>query len=401
VRKPHSLGYNDRVMSNISSHPYLVPLYTAARGVTEGAAIRLDGGEVVVGRDCGEGVLAFPEDTLVSRRHARLQVEEKPRKVAITDLKSKNGTFVNGRSVLSMTLVDGDLIRLGESFFVLRWLERAEEAASDLCGRAPAVTRMRAHVNRVGPQSRRVLLLGPVGGVLDDVIDGVHRRLNPEGRKVFLKCAVTSLEQLKEALSGAATVVLVDVDEADSECMDAINEHTGLAPVLATTVRDVEAMAQSGSFPSALYQGFDHRIRVPALRERREDLLGLMVAALGDGAPPLSTDLIETLLIYPWDGDMMELVEIAIELRVLGSGLDALVTELVSPRLQGDRLIEPADGDPLTEVDIRRPVPSRPDLEGLLAIHNDDVDAIAESLGRSRMQVMAWIRQHGLDEDGA
>jgi hypothetical protein len=97
---------------------------------------------------------------------------------------------------------------------------------------------------------------------------------------------------------------------------------------------------------------------------------------------------------------MMELVEIATELRVLGSGLDALVTELVSPRLRGNRHVGRVSEDPHTEVDIRRPVPSRPDLEGLLAIHDDDVDAVAEALGRSRMQVMAWVRQHGLDEGG-
>jgi DNA-binding NtrC family response regulator len=126
-----------------------------------------------------------------------------------------------------------------------------------------------------------------------------------------------------------------------------------------------------------------------------------MVAALGDGAPPLSTDLIETLLIYPWGGDMMELIEIATELRVLGSGLDALVTELVSPRLRGDQIAEARGDDPLTELEIRRPVPSRPDLEGLLAIYNDDVEAVAEVLGRSHMQVMAWVRQHGLDEGGS
>jgi DNA-binding NtrC family response regulator len=368
--------------------------------VTEGAAIRIGDGEVVMGRDEGEGVLAFVDDTLVSRKHASLCIEGGPRQVRITDLKSKNGIFVNGRAVQTIVLGDGDLIRLGESFFVLRWLERAEEAASDLSGRAPAVIRMRALVDRVDSKSHRVLLLGPVGGLLDDVVDGVHRRLNPEGQKVYLKCATASRERLQEALAGTATVVLFDVDEAATDLVDALNEHAGLAPILATTARDVEAMAQLGTFSSALYQGFDHRIQVPPLRERREDLLGLMVAALGDGSPPLSTELIETLLIYPWDGDMMELIEIATELRVLGSGLDALVTELVSPRLRGSRHAGRVSEDPHTEVDIRRPVPSRPDLEGLLAIHDDDVDAVAEALGRSRMQVMAWVRQHGLDEGG-
>ena len=387
-------------MMNESSHPYLVPVYTAARGLTEGAAIRISEGEVVLGRDGGNGVLAFLEDTLVSRRHASLCVEPQPGSVTITDMESKNGTFVNGRSIQTVGLVDGDLVRLGESFFVLRWLERAEEPASDLSGRAPSVNRMRTSVDMVNSHARRVLLLGPPGGVLDDVIDGVHRRLNPEGRMIRLDCTLADASQLQEALAGTATVVLTKLDEVGKGHVDAILEHDGLAPIIATTCHDLEAMSHAGTFPASLFEGFDHRIRVPSLRERREDLLGLVVAALGDGVPPLSTDLIETLLIYPWDGDMLELVEVAAELRVLGSGLDALVTELVSPRLRGTHQAGPLDDDPPTEVDIRRPVPSRPDLEGLLAIHDQDVDAVAEALGRSRIQVMAWVHQHGLEEEG-
>ena len=86
-------------MLNQSSHPYLVPLYTAASGVTEGSGVRIGDGEVVIGRDSGEGVLAFLEDTLVSRRHASLCIEDKPGRVTLTDLQSKNGTFVNGVKV--------------------------------------------------------------------------------------------------------------------------------------------------------------------------------------------------------------------------------------------------------------------------------------------------------------
>ena len=57
--------------------------------------------------------------------------------------------------------------------------------------------------------------------------------------------------------------------------------------------------------------------------------------------------------------------------------------------------------DPRTEIDVRRPMPSRPDLEGLMTIHGGDIDAIAGVLGRSRMQVMAWVRQFDLDSEDA
>jgi DNA-binding NtrC family response regulator len=127
----------------------------------------------------------------------------------------------------------------------------------------------------------------------------------------------------------------------------------------------------------------------------------MIVDLLGDDAPSPTTDLIETLLLYCWEGDMEELVSVAADLRVRGAGLDALMTDLVSPRLRGTLSSMPSNEDSMTQVEIRRPVPSRPDLEGVLALHDGDLDAVAEALGRSRMQVMAWIQQYGLDADEA
>ena len=114
-------------------------------------------------------------------------------------------------------------------------------------------------------------------------------------------------------------------------------------------------------------------------------------------ARSLTIDLIETLLIYQWPGDLRELIEVASELRIRGAGLDALVTEMVSPRLQGHRVAFPDEDDSKTEIDVRRPVPSQPDLEGLLAIHSGDVDSVASVLGRSRLQVVAWMQHYGLE----
>ena len=126
-------------------------------------------------------------------------------------------------------------------------------------------------------------------------------------------------------------------------------------------------------------------------------MLGLLKAALGDDSPPLTIDLIETLLIYQWPGDLQELIEVASELRIRGAGLDALVTELVSPRLQGQRFGALEEEGSKTEIDLRRPVPSQPDLEGLLAIHSGNVDSVAAVLGRSRLQVVAWMQHYSLE----
>ncbi|MBX3250033.1 MAG: FHA domain-containing protein [Myxococcales bacterium] len=69
----------------------------------------LRGPEVVIGRspECHVTI----EDPLVSRRHAKVLVEDPPR---IVDLGSRNGISVNGQKIEgSRTLSDGDRIRIG------------------------------------------------------------------------------------------------------------------------------------------------------------------------------------------------------------------------------------------------------------------------------------------------
>jgi pSer/pThr/pTyr-binding forkhead associated (FHA) protein len=381
-----------------SGRPYLVPIYTAERGVIEGPSIRLELGTTILGRDEGAGILAFPADALVSRQHASLMVEADPWRVQLSDLESKNGTFVNGRRQGSTHLVDGDVIRFGQSFFLIRWRERAEEPASDLAGRAPLMLVMRSVVDGLDSHVRRVLLCCRPGAVPETVAQAIHRRVNPEGATLTLKSDGLSAEALSRALAGTATIILLDVDVLSEAAETVLLAAEGLAPVIAVTCIDVEAGRRSGILSAEFLALFDvHQIRVPRLVERREDLIGLFFAALGEGVPPPSTDLIETLLLYGWEGDMMELIEVAAELRVRGSGLDVLVTEMVSPRLRGTIVTGPISEDAMTQIEIRRPMPSRPDLEGLMTLHDGDVDAVAEALGRSRLQVVAWIQSADLD----
>jgi pSer/pThr/pTyr-binding forkhead associated (FHA) protein len=394
------MGYTGTVMPVDSERPYLVPVYTAERGVIEGPSIRLEVGETVIGRDEGTGILAFPADGLVSRRHARLSLKAEPWRLSVEDLSSKNGTFVNGRKKETAHLVDGDFIRFGESFFVVRWRDRAEDPASDIVGRAPSVRRMRTELDRLNPHVQRVLLFVAPGAVPETVARAIHRRINPEGTLVKIQASDVSMQTLNQALAGTSTLLMTDIEQLPASQAAQLIKADGLAPVIATTSADVDALVYSGSADGPLVALFDdHRIRIPRLAERREDLLGLFFSALGDDLPPPTTDLIETLLLYSWEGGMMELMEVAAELRVRGSGLDALVTELVSPRLRGGFSTAARADDPLTAVEIRRPIPSKPDLEGLMTIHDDDIDAVAEALGRSRMQVSAWVQSYALGDE--
>ena len=109
-----------------AASPHLVPVYSRARGVLDGDALSVLGGETILGREAPGGESLFAGDTMVSRQHAVLRVSAEPWRIEIVDLESKNGTFVNGRALPSQFLVDGDLVRIGDTFFVFRLLEQVE-----------------------------------------------------------------------------------------------------------------------------------------------------------------------------------------------------------------------------------------------------------------------------------
>ena len=83
-------------------------------------------GENVLGRD--RGVKVRIDDSTISRRHARIRIDAKG--AAIEDLKSKNGTFVQGRKVEKpRRLSDGDRIQIGS--VVLTFREFSPEKSTD------------------------------------------------------------------------------------------------------------------------------------------------------------------------------------------------------------------------------------------------------------------------------
>src|SRR5262245_36423186 len=78
---------------------------TIVEGTDAGRFIRVEGKEAVLGRS-PECALVLP-DAGVSRRHAR--VVRRGEQFLLEDLKSKNGTFVNGVSVRKRTLAMNDV----------------------------------------------------------------------------------------------------------------------------------------------------------------------------------------------------------------------------------------------------------------------------------------------------
>jgi diguanylate cyclase (GGDEF)-like protein len=120
---------------------------TVISGPNIGRAFSLPAGETVLGR--GRDAHVFIDDAGASRVHARIMVTEEGRYV-VEDLKSRNGTFVDGRRIERQELNSGDRISIGSgvmlSFAILD--AQAERVAHQLYESSVRDALTRAHNRR-------------------------------------------------------------------------------------------------------------------------------------------------------------------------------------------------------------------------------------------------------------
>lgn len=88
----------------------------APEGPDLGILHALDAGPAVVGRGPGQGARVAVTDPSVSRAHARVEMLASGR-LAVTDMGSTNGTFINDTPVSAGEAWDGDFIRFGHCVF--------------------------------------------------------------------------------------------------------------------------------------------------------------------------------------------------------------------------------------------------------------------------------------------
>ena len=99
---------------------WLVQIYPAQ---SIGRFVNLTGDSITLGRD-DQCNMTF-DDGAVSRQHAR--IERVGDRYVITDLGSRNGTFVNDQAVPSQALSDGDRVRVGHQILKFFAADRFEE----------------------------------------------------------------------------------------------------------------------------------------------------------------------------------------------------------------------------------------------------------------------------------
>jgi two-component system nitrogen regulation response regulator NtrX len=250
---------------------------------------------------------------------------------------------------------------------------------TELIGGSSLMSQLRGAVEKVAPTNSRVLISGAAGSGKEVAARMLHARSRrADGPFVALNCATLNPARIEEELFGVepagdaprragtlerahgGTLLLDEVADMPMETQGKIVralqeqgfERIGGTTrvkvdvrVIATTNRDLQAEIQNGRFREDLFYRLSVvPLRVPALRERREDVPALarhfMARSVeSSGLPPreLSEDTIAALQTYDWPGNVRQLRNLIDWLLIMAPGdagtpirADALPPEIVS-----------------------------------------------------------------------
>ena len=242
-----------------------------------------------------------------------------------------------------------------------------------LSGEGAAISAVRGQIERVAPTNSRVLITGPAGSGKEVAARMIHARSRrAEGPFIALNCATLAPNRFEEELFGLegndgqparrgvlershrGTLLLDEVADMPLETQgkivralqdqtfERIGGNTRIkvdVRVIATTNRDLQSEIMAHRFREDLYYRLAVvPLRIPSLRERREDIPGLAKHFLercvqSSGLPirELSVDALAALQAYEWPGNVRELRNLMERLLIMmpGSGSDPIRADML------------------------------------------------------------------------
>jgi transcriptional regulator with PAS, ATPase and Fis domain len=388
------------------------------------------------------------DDPYASASHALVRLA--PEGITLRDEGSSNGTFVDGELLRAGEErgVRNALIEVGRTFFLLRdetvgarespMVPDATEPLTFHAGFAEELRR----AARLARRSHDLLVVGESGAGKEFAARWLHQQSGRSGPLVAVNCAALPEHLLenelfghvKGAFSGAQSdrtgliraahegALLLDEVGEMSPALQAkllrVLEDRRVRPlggerelpvdvlVIAATHRDLRTMVDEGGFREDLRARLGLlTVRVPAVRERREDL-GLLIRGvltpLPEGADSLRFELetLRSLLLHDWPMNVREIRKLLLAAADLaipeGEGAVVIGPQQV-PTGMLDR-IERARGGPgpLSSEDEAL----RDRLSALLAEHRGNIAAVAREMERPRIYVQRLMARFGLRRPG-
>ncbi len=390
-------------------------------------AHRTDADGVVIGRALVPGTA----DDRLSREHARVKLADGA--FAVTDLGSRNGTYVGGRRLDAELWVHPPaVVRTGRTLCLLdRDVRRFEGARVRVDGGAvigPTTALAIAQIERAARAGDTLLVSGESGTGKELAARAFHAATGARGALVAVNCAAIPAgmaERLlfgtrRGAYSGAdrdadgylaaadgGTIFLDEVGELEPAVQGKllrVLETREVLPlgaskprrldlrVVTATLRDLRAEVAAKRFRDDLYYRIGRpEVTLTPLRDRPEEIPWLIAASVAQAAPGMAihVSLVEACLLRAWPGNVRELVS---EVRLAARA----AREAGAPAIRADDL-EADAGTPLdlpselTTGGGPKVLPDDATIDAALAAESGNVTRAARALGVHRNQLRRYL----------
>jgi AraC-like DNA-binding protein len=265
---------------------------------------------------------------------------------------------------------------LAKRYVIQRWTGQRLGRPMMLVGASEGLFRLESFVEMASASALPALLTGEFGTEKALLAAAIHCcGPRAEGPFIEVNCADpagTPASWFEQARGG--TLFFNGIDELPAALQGQLPQHmhsrlcqwlsvpeTRELRVVATCTADLRVQAGDGRFSRALLAELDFlSIRVPPLRERRDDIEALVAAAIErQGFDPgvlLTSDLIELCRAHAWPENLFELERVIARLAVMTKGRPIRYVDMLhhAPHMAAERrAATPRPAPP-------PPVPSRP-----------------------------------------
>ena len=339
------------------------------KGPQRGTEYLLDGDTIRIGK-APDNDFVIGDET-VSRVH--LEIVRDAKGYLVRDLRSTNGTFLDGAEIKEAYLRPGSIVSAGsvEIKFTpfderIEILPSDKEQLGDLVGKSLVMREIFGLIERIAPTDATVLIGGETGTGKDVIARTLHQLSRRHaGPLVVVDCGAVSGSLIESELFGhekgsftgaisaragafelatGGTVFLDEIGELSLELQPKLLRvlearelrRVGGSKVtkvdlriIAATRKDLRSEVEKGKFREDLF----FRLNVvpivsPPLRNRREDipmLVDCFVHALGGTSNAISESARTAMLRHDWPGNVRELRNVVERALALGGDPDALL----------------------------------------------------------------------------
>ena len=387
------------------------------------------------------GGLPLP-DGRVGRAHVEISFVSG--QFVISDLDSRNGTFIDGQRVEGTTRAKpGSVLRLAQTLLVLHedlqrfisgqvrvedgfvigpGLQESLELAAmarrsgmhllvhgetgtgkELVARSyhqswtPRGPFVAVNASAIQPSMAERLLFGALKGVYTDA------KQDQDGHFAAADGGVLFLDEIAEIDLAVQSKLLRAAQNGEVTPMGAPAPRTFDVRIVSASHEDLRSRVADGRFrEDLLFRIASSEVMLRPLRQRFEELPWLMQLALGQNPPlPLHATVVEAALLRPWPGNVRDLLketklalqtaQIATSTSVRAEHLRAIAGQ---PHARGEARALPR-AEPLPAA---APVstPSKEHIEATLLAHAGNVSKTADVLGIHRTQLNRLRKRYGL-----